>query len=223
MFAAYRETQIRSPDEIKMKNLVSVLFLGTILLVSGCASIVTGTDQKITFNSEPDGATITVSGRVLGKTPLTTSIDKDENQSLVFEKEGYKIFTTQLSTSTNPWLFGNIFFGVAGLFSSTTDSVSGAIHEFSPDQYFVTLTPDTPTGVSSSNVRRVKEIIIAFSEEFRKQLAIGGGEHVDTVVSILNVESDAKGSTINALNQLALNNDNDLELAEIIIEIYGVR
>jgi hypothetical protein len=204
-----------------MKQLVSILFLVAISLASGCASIVSGTDQKLTFNSEPDGATVTVSGRVLGKTPFTVPVDKGKNQSLVFEKEGYKTFTTQLSTTMNAWFFGNIVLG--GVIGSTTDGVSGAIHEFSPDQYFVTLTPDTTSGVSSSDVKRVKEIIIAFSSEFRKQLAIGGGELVDTVVSILNVESGVKGSTIDALNQLSLNNDNDLELAEIIIEIYGVR
>jgi hypothetical protein len=204
-----------------MKQLVSILFLVAISLASGCASIVSGTDQKLTFNSEPDGATVTVSGRVLGKTPFTVPVDKGKNQSLVFEKEGYKTFTTQLSTTMNAWFFGNIVLG--GVIGSTTDGVSGAIHEFSPDQYFVTLTPDTASGVSSSDVKRVKEIIIAFSSEFRKQLAIGGGELVDVVVSILNVESGVKGSTIDALNQLSLNNDNDLELAEIIIEIYGVR
>jgi hypothetical protein len=204
-----------------MKQLVSILFLVAISLASGCASIVSGTDQKLTFNSEPDGATVTVSGRVLGKTPFTVPVDKGKNQSLVFEKEGYKTFTTQLSTTMNAWFFGNIVLG--GVIGSTTDGVSGAIHEFSPDQYFVTLTPDTTSGVSSSDVKRVKEIIIAFSSEFRKQLAIGGGELVDVVVSILNVESGVKGSTIDALNQLSLNNDNDLELAEIIIEIYGVR
>ena len=197
-------------------TLAAIAFLST-----GCASVVSGTDQKLTFNSEPEEATVTVSGRVLGKTPLTVPVDRGSNQSIPFEKEGYKTYTAQLSTTTNPWFFGNIVIG--GLLGSTTDGVSGAIHEFSPDQYFVTLKPDTPTGISTSKPRQIKEIIIAFSGEFRHQLASGGGEKVDTIVQLLGVDASQKDTTIRALNQLALANQNDLELAKTIIEVYGVQ
>ncbi|WP_298448829.1 PEGA domain-containing protein [uncultured Marinobacter sp.] len=190
-------------------------------LSSGCASVVSGTDQNLTFNSEPEDATVTVSGRVLGKTPLTVPVDRGSNQSITFEKEGYKTYTAQLSTTTNPWFFGNIVIG--GLLGSTTDGVSGAIHEFSPDQYFVTLKPDTPTGISTSKPRQIKEIIIAFSGEFRHQLASGGGEKVDTIMHLLGIDDSQEDTTIRALNQLALANENDLELAKMIIEIYDVQ
>jgi len=126
-----------------MKNVLALLLAVTVILSTGCASVVSGTDQKLTFNSEPEESTVAVSGRVLGKTPLTVPVDRGSNQSITFEKEGYKTYTAQLSTTTNPWFFGNIVLG--GLVGSTTDGVSGAIHEFSPDQYFVTLKPDTPT------------------------------------------------------------------------------
>ena len=43
-----------------------------IFLMSGCASIVTGTDQTLAFNSEPDEATVTVAGKMIGKTRLST-------------------------------------------------------------------------------------------------------------------------------------------------------
>lgn len=198
-----------------------LLTLTAALLFTGCASVVSGTDQKVTFNSEPDEATVTVSGRVLGKTPLTVPVDRGSNQSITFEKEGYKTYTAQLSTTTNPWFFGNIVLG--GLVGSTTDGVSGAIHEFSPDQYFVTLKPDTPTGISTSRPRKIKEIVIAFSGKLRHQLAIGGGEGADAIVRLLGIENSEKGTTIRTLNQLALANDNDLELANTIIEVYDVQ
>lgn len=203
-----------------MKSILLLTLSIVLSVVSGCASIVTGTDQKLTFNSEPDEATVTVSGRVLGKTPLTVLVDKGTNQSITFEKEGYKTYTAQLSTTTTPWFFGNIVFG--GLVGSTTDGVSGAIHEFSPDQYFVTLKPDTRTGMSSSKPRKIKELMIAFSGEIRHELASGGGEKVATILNIIGIEQKDRETTIKALNQLALNNDNDLELAETIIDIYNV-
>ncbi|MDX1757096.1 MAG: PEGA domain-containing protein [Marinobacter sp.] len=197
-------------------TLAAMAFLST-----GCASVVTGTDQKLTFNSEPDEALVTVSGRVLGKTPLTVAVDRGSNQTITFEKEGYKTHTAQLSTTTNPWFFGN--FVIGGLVGSTTDGLSGAMHEFSPDQYFITLRPDTPTGVSTSKPRKIKEIVIAFSGELRHQLASGGGEKVDTILHLLEIDSAEKATTIQALNQIALANQNDLELANTIIEIYEVQ
>lgn len=204
-----------------MKNVLALLLGVTVILSTGCASVVSGTDQKLTFNSEPEEATVTVSGRVLGKTPLTVPVDRGSNQSITFEKEGYKTYTAQLSTTTNPWFFGNIVLG--GLVGSTTDGVSGAIHEFSPDQYFITLKPDTPTGLSTSRPRQIKEIIIAFSGEVRHELATGGGEKVDTLLRLLDIDGTEQDTTIRALNQLALANENDLELAETIIEVYGVQ
>ncbi len=39
----------------------------------------------MTFNSEPDGATVIVAGKTLGKTPLTVKVPKDKNMSLTFE------------------------------------------------------------------------------------------------------------------------------------------
>ena len=204
-----------------MKNVLALLLGVTVVLSTGCASVVSGTDQKLTFNSEPEEATVTVSGRVLGKTPLTVPVDRGSNQSITFEKEGYKTYTAQLSTTTNPWFFGNIVLG--GLVGSTTDGVSGAIHEFSPDQYFITLKPDTPTGLSTSRPRQIKEIIIAFSGEVRHELATGGGEKVDTLLRLLDIDGTEQDTTIRALNQLALANENDLELAETIIEVYGVQ
>ena len=57
-----------------MKYPLLVALAAIAFLSTGCASIVSGTDQKLTFNSEPEEATVTVSGRVLGKTPLTVPV-----------------------------------------------------------------------------------------------------------------------------------------------------
>ena len=204
-----------------MKKIIYTMSLSLILLVSGCASIITGTDQNLTFNSEPDGATVTVAGKVVGKTPLSVQIDKGKNQSLTFEKEGYKTHTTQLSTSLTPWFWGNIVLG--GLVGSTIDGVSGAINEFEPDQYFVTLTPETPFGMSTSKPRQIKEIIIAFGSEVRKQLVAGGGESVDALIEILELENTDKQTTLKALNKLANQYSNDLEFANSIIDVYSIK
>lgn len=201
--------------------LMTLTFVLSVSMFSGCASIITGTDQTVTFNSEPDGATVTVSGLVIGKTPVTVPISKGKNQSLTFEKEGYKTYTTQLSTSFNGWFWGNIIFG--GLLGSTTDGVSGAIHEFSPDQYFVTLTPETSGGVSSSKPRKIKELFVLFGETIRTELSQNGGEKSDAILELLSIDAEDKESSLMTLKLLSEKHSDDLELANKIIEFYEVK
>jgi hypothetical protein len=70
-----------------------LIIIAGVTSITGCASIVSGTDQNLTFNSEPDAATVTVAGKVVGKTPLSVQVKKGKNQSLTFEKDGYKTHT----------------------------------------------------------------------------------------------------------------------------------
>ncbi|MFK5895069.1 MAG: PEGA domain-containing protein [Pseudomonadota bacterium] len=203
----------------KLYFLVAAVF--TTMFIVGCASIVTGTDQNVTFNSEPDGATVTVAGKVIGKTPLSVQIDKGKLQSLTFEKEGYKTHSTQLTTTITGWFWGNII--CCGLLGSTTDGVSGAMIEFSPDQYFITLTPKGAYGLSTSRPRKIKELVIAFSDEVRFELASGGGEHTKAILAVLDINGSEKNTTIKVLNKLAFKNKNDLDFAKSIIDFYDIK
>lgn len=56
-----------------IKQRLVLFFLGILALcfTSGCASLISGSTQPVTFNSSPDGASVTLSGQVLGKTPVT--------------------------------------------------------------------------------------------------------------------------------------------------------
>lgn len=43
-----------------MKSSLLLTLAAIAFLSTGCASVVSGTDQKLTFNSEPEEATVTV-------------------------------------------------------------------------------------------------------------------------------------------------------------------
>lgn len=201
---------------------VRVFIVGVAFVVSSCATIVGGGGkQQLTFNSEPAGATVTVQGKVMGTTPLTVTVERAKNMAVTIEKEGYKPFTTQLSTRLNGWFWGNIVIG--GLLGSTTDGASGAIHEYSPDQYFVTLVATAPYGVQPSATRDIKLLMVGSGAEVRKQLANGQGEYVDTLLKLLAIAEGDKAKTIDALNKIAANTADDVEFSNKMIEIYGVK
>jgi len=76
--------------------------------------------------------------------------------------------------------------------------------------------------MSTSKPRKIKELIIAFGDSIRYELATGSGEHIDTVMAILETDESEKDTTIKVLNKLSLQNKNDLDFAKRIIEFYDV-
>lgn len=215
------DLKLNIKNKENMKYLIRLTILSIVVLVNGCASIVTGSSQTITFSSEPSEATVIVSGNIVGKTPVSVKIKKGKHQFLTFEKEGYKTFTTQMSTSMNPWFWGNVIFG--GLLGSTTDNATGAINQFAPDRYFATLVPEVPFGISTSKPRQIKEIILAFGSEVRGELLLGGGESVNALIDVLGINASEAVMALKVLKKLALKHDDDLEFAIAIIEIYSAK
>ncbi|MEA3243776.1 MAG: PEGA domain-containing protein [Pseudomonadota bacterium] len=201
-----------------MKYTHILILIAAVTAISGCASIVSGTDQALTFNSEPDEATVTIAGKVVGKTPLSVQLKKVQNQSLTFEKEGYKTYTTQLSTRLDGWFWGNILLG--GVIGSTTDGVSGAMHEYSPDKYFVTLTPEAPYGLAIEQSRKITEFVVAFGDEIRLELAKGGGEKTDTLLEMIGAGESEKTTMLTVLQKLSVGNEDDVDFARAINKIY---
>src|ERR1035441_4413115 len=146
-----------------MKKAMLFVTAATIALaLSSCATIMSGSSQDLSFNSSPDGATVTAGGRVIGKTPITTRLSKESGQTLVFSKDGYKSITMRLDTTMNGWFWGNIVLG--GPIGSTTDGITGAVHEYSPSQYMVTLTPEGASHLeektSLSANQKTKEFVV---------------------------------------------------------------
>ncbi len=110
------------------------------VFLTGCASIISGRHQAVTFTSNPDDAVVTIDGRQIGKTPITAQLErKGGAQVVTIGKDGYKTVTFQLQATINGWFFGNLLFG--GLEGSSTDSSTGAINAYSQDMYNFSLTP----------------------------------------------------------------------------------
>lgn len=102
-------------------------------LVFGSATIISGTDQQMNFNSEPEGAKVKVNGNTICTTPCMKVVKKHSGNIVTFEKEGYKSRQMIMSESVN------ILTILGGLFGTTTDSSTGALWEYSPNNYYVEL------------------------------------------------------------------------------------
>jgi len=122
--------------KVEMLFRLSILVLA--MVASGCATIIDGSSQPVTFNSSPNGARIYVNGMELGTTPLTMAMKRSKTTMLLAKKNGYEDQQLVLQTKINSWFWGNILLGVG---SSTTDYASDAMIEYSPNMYYITLNP----------------------------------------------------------------------------------
>lgn len=113
-------------------KILAVLFLA--IGLSGCASIISGTSQDITFDSNPQGAKVYLDGKIMGTTPFTFSATKNKFSSLRVEKDGYISINRTVGKSYDPVALINIFWDL-----STTDALTGAIYKYDDNNYFFDL------------------------------------------------------------------------------------
>lgn len=169
----------------------------------------------MTFNSEPDGANVVISGRQIGKTPITTQLDRVKDQTLTFEKEDYKPVTMQLTTTFNSWFWGNILIG--GLIGSTTDGITGAIYEYAPSQYYI---PLKPLNEEKTNIEINKKIFVLMNyNKLINELYSGRGEYTDALFILMLVEKDNEKYMINKIKDIAKTTNDPLVFADKVTSI----
>jgi len=178
------------------KQVALLLFVS--IVISGCATIMEGKQQSVTFNSIPSGADVYLNGKHLGKTPLNITIDKPkENGQLKFSKEGYKALEMTVNKKMSSWLLGNIIFG--GTFGTTTDYASGALYEYDPHTIQVTLEAE---GMSQSEKvqftaeNKLRRYILTNFSELSVDLANEKGEYLDGLFAQIHVEDTATVQTV---------------------------
>ncbi len=204
----------------KNKSILTILMCAAML--GACASIMHGTSQEMTFQSSPEEVTVTVGGRVLGKTPITSRLDKKADQSVVFSKDGYKPLTMALTTSLDPWFWGNIVLG--GFIGSTTDGINGSVNQYAPSQYFVTLTPDGASNMESFTLKsqreKAKEFIVSHYANLITNLSTNGGEDFSALAGLLHIEKDQQADALRKIQALSQVYSDAPTFADHVMALY---
>lgn len=110
--------------------------VASVAMLSGCAGMISGKTQNVTFKSEPAEADVYVNGVIMGKTPLTANIKKGKEQMATIKKDGYKSVDIPLVTAFDmAALIGLVSYATP----LTTDISQGTAYEFSPSYYNIDL------------------------------------------------------------------------------------
>lgn len=126
------------------------LAISSILLLTGCASIVSKSSWPITINSSPSEAKITIKDKkgieiYTGNTPATLKLKSGAGffskarYQVTFEKVGYDKKVVPVEFKLNGWYFGNIIFG-GPLGLLIIDPATGAMYKLETEFLSETLT-----------------------------------------------------------------------------------
>ncbi len=113
--------------------------LAFILLLSGCATLFTGTDDDIRFESDPAGAIVFINGLEKGVTPTTVNVKRSINDvNIALQLDGYETRQFVLEKEFNKASFFNLF----NVLFWAVDAVSGSLMKHAPQYYEITLRPN---------------------------------------------------------------------------------
>ena len=122
----------------KRNSIISGLCLAAALtLLTGCASIVNGTEQSVSVNTVPTAnATCALSndkGRwYINNTPGTVMVHRSYSDLQVqCHKNGYGMGAIRVKSKTKGMAFGNVIFG--GVIGAGVDVADGAAYDYPTD------------------------------------------------------------------------------------------
>ena len=108
-----------------------ILVLLVSVALSGCATIVRGTNQDIPVSSYPSGADIIVDGILYGKTPTTIQLHRGRPHQLTLELQGYQPYYVSFRSNMGKAMAGNCCIG--GIPGMAVDAYTGAANSLSPE------------------------------------------------------------------------------------------
>lgn len=133
-----------------MKIITRTLLLSCLLLLSSCATIISGSRQNVEITSEPSAAKVYINEIEVGKTPFQRDLKRNQEYQLILKMDGYKAYETKLVKKFNAWYIGNIAIG--GLVGIIVDPITGAMYKLKPEKIDGNLKSGTTYRTESGNI-----------------------------------------------------------------------
>lgn len=173
-----------------MKNRLFMCSLA-LVLVSGCASIVSDSNYTVAVDSQPSQARFVIKDRAgkqvsSGTTPAEVTLAagagyfKRQNYTVELSKAGYDSETTSLSGDIDGWYWANLLLGgVVGMVG--VDPATGAMYKLPPSVEGV-LETSAPVAYGIENGRVSRHMVFGINYSRIEQFAYHNGcDHVKTV------------------------------------------
>ncbi len=159
-----------------------------IFFLVSCASIIKGSKQLITINCNIDGAQVFIDDVEVGVTPFVGEIKKNQ-KLLMVKKEGYKTYSSALSTQLEGMFWGNIITG--GTIGSITDFATGAAYAYAPASYQIELIEDG-MGLKEFEKRlSLKKFAMINMSNIANDLSNNNGPYLNSLIQLAGLEGNS--------------------------------
>jgi hypothetical protein len=156
-------------------RLMLAALAAVVVLCSGCATLTKGSSQTVTVNTDPTGATCTLTrdGKplaVINPTPGSMPIEKGTGAITIdCKRTGYQDSAGTMTSQFQAMTFGNILFG--GLIGVVVDAASGAMHEY-PAMVTFTMIPEEFASTADRDIffDRMKATLMRESAEVKDRI-----------------------------------------------------
>jgi len=135
-----------------------------------CATVISGTTQAITIDSDIKGATVNIEGQNVGVTPYSGKIKRQRDAVVMVSKDGYATQTVVLTSAFNPVAVLSIFWDL-----STTDLISGACWEYAPSSYYVSLRSDGTSSAEFKESASKMAFAMTYFNDIQLEVRVGDG------------------------------------------------
>jgi len=137
-----------------MKNFTKVALIAIMVIFSSCATLFSGTSDRVSFNTEPSGATVFIDGIERCTTPCEVRVRRSINERDVrITLEGYETRWFSLERELNLISILNL----GNMFGWAIDALSGAIFRFVPTEYSITLQRERQSELTHPVMIKIEE------------------------------------------------------------------
>ena len=157
---------------MKIKKRISIILMTLILLIiTGCASIITGSKRLVLFETDPSGAKVFVNGFEKGKTPVQLKVRADDR--IDFRLDNYSERVVVMDSKFNAIAILN----AVSIIGWGIDAITGSLERVDTKYVKVTLDKSEETAfinyIKNGNISKVNidqknkiiETIIILNEE----------------------------------------------------------
>lgn len=120
-----------------MKAAAFTTLLSVLVSATGCATIINGRSQDVSFASSPPGAMVKLDNGVQTTTPGKITLKRNQDYNAVVSKEGFPERKVQVESKPSWWLLGNLLIG--GLIGFVIDLAAGGGFKLVPDSIDIDL------------------------------------------------------------------------------------
>lgn len=119
----------------------SIAVLVAVTLLSGCATMIRGTEQQISVNTNPTGANVQFSNGQSCVSPCMIKTKRDQSLQITITKDGCHQQTATMMPALS---------GAGVMLGSFIDFGTGAVYDLQPNPLTVSLVCDRPVAATPS-------------------------------------------------------------------------